>query len=272
MRLTLSFFVLLLVALIGCKEGDTYVTNIVSPEDWQPPIIEWRTQLDPEVRGAVGVDFDISDSSEIATIQAYLDGAPTESSFSIPYRFELITDSLLDGVHLVEIRATDTYGNLGISPVLRINVSNSVAQGPQLIWVPDDHGRIQDAINASTDFDTIRVRSGTYYETLNTFGKGIWLESEQGPMVCRINGIGSNSVLTISSSAEVITVRGFWLEGAERLIRSENGAQFNIRNSVLYSDSASSLLFTGYGGGGSRTTCLMAHPTLLNSLIIGANF
>ena len=176
MRLKLGFIVLFLLTIIGCKDGDTFITNVTSPEDWQPPIIEWRTQPDPETRGTVGVDFEISDSSAIASIQAYVDGAPRQSSFSIPYRFELTTDSLLDGVHLLEVRATDEYGNLGISPVLRINVSNSVAQGPQLIWVPDDFARIQDAINASADFDTIRVRSGTYYETLNTFGKGIWLE------------------------------------------------------------------------------------------------
>lgn len=237
------------IAVSCTQEGDTYVTNITSPEDWHPPVIEWHTQPEPEVRGTVGLDFGITDSSEIVAVRAYLNGAVTDSDFTTPYRFELITDSLFDGVHLVEIRATDTFGNLGISPILRINVMNSVAQGPQLIWVPDRFARIQDAINAATDFDTIRVRPGTYYETLNTFGKGIWLESELGPTNSRINGIASNSVFTISPSSEIATIRGFWLEGAERLVRYELGGQANIYNNIILDDTASALFYTTYSGG-----------------------
>lgn len=259
-RLALILFISL-TFVVGCKEGDTYVTNITSPDDWHPPIIEWRTQPEPEVRGTVGIDFVITDSSEVASVRAYLDGAPTDSTFSTPYRFELITDSLLDGVHVVEVRATDAYGNLGISPILRINVSNSVAQGPQLIWVPDNYSTIQSAINASTDFDTIRVRSGTYYETLNTFGKGIWLESELGPMGTEVNAISSSNVVFVPTSPNKFTLRGFRITGGNLLVGLGDGAQVQIVNNIVFSDTASTLLITGSCGGDIR-----------NNLFLGADY
>lgn len=248
----------LIVLTLGCEEGDTYVTNNTSPEDWQPPMIEWRTQPNSEVRGMVGIDFEISDSSEVASIRAYLNGAPSDSTFAPPYRFELITDSLLDGVHLIEIRATDAYGNLGISPILRINVSNSVAQGPQLIWVPDDFARIQDAINASTVFDTIRVRDGVYVGPLNLFGKGIWVESENGPLLTTIDGNNSSDGIYVSPCSTPAIVRGFTLTNAHYPLRIEGGAFVRIYSNLFLSDSASGQIITSRGGGEIHNNLFLA--------------
>lgn len=240
------------IAVSCTQEGDTYVTNITSPEDWHPPVIEWHTQPEPEVRGTVGMDFGITDSSEIVAVRAYLNGAMTDSDFTTPYRFELITDSLFDGVHLVEIRATDTFGNLGISPILRINIMNSVAQGPQIIWVPDRFARIQDAINAATDFDTIRVRSGTYYETLNTFGKGIWLESELGPTRTFVDaGLGNNAIYLPSGSGSV-GIRGFRLNGSGHIIRVDGGVMVKFVNNMIISPAGEDFVITDFCGGEFR--------------------
>jgi len=241
---------LVIILFAACtEEGDTYITNVTAPEDWQPPQIEWRTQPDPEVRGTVGVDFTISDSSEVTTIRAYLDGIATDSVFAPPYRFQLITDSLLDGVHIVEIRATDEFGNLGISPILRINVSNAVAQGPRLIWVPDEFPRIQDAINAATDFDTIRVRPGTYYETLNTFGKGIWLESELGPTTCSVKGGWSFNTIFFPNGRYPVTVRGFTLTESEIPVRLDAGVMITFANNIVGFDTSFTLFLSSATGG-----------------------
>jgi hypothetical protein len=243
-------FILASLLLISCTEKNTYV---LSPEDWQPPVVSWRTQVDAEVRGTVGVDFQITDSSEIAQVIAYLDGAPRDSQFTTPYRVELITDSLLDGVHLLEIRATDEFGNLGISPILRINVANSVAQGPQLIWVPDHYTRIQDAINAATDFDTIRVRDGVYYESLNLFGKGIWLESENGPLQCNVDSDSAHNTVFLNSSRSQATIRGLTVSGASFVgIELEDGAFCSIYNNILLSRNSFAQLHASRTGGDIR--------------------
>jgi len=205
----LLFGVLLLVWGCTTKETKNYITNNTGPADWQPPVLAWTALPDAEVRGTVGLDVTVTDSSSIPLVKLYVDGAERDSLTATPYRFSLNTDSLPDGVHLCEARAWDQYGNLGISPVLRVDVMNSVAQGPRVLWVPDSFATIQGAINAAMDYDTIRVRDGTYYETLNTFGKGIWVESEHGPLHCTIDDAGGNDVFCIEGNEIMATVRGF---------------------------------------------------------------
>ena len=271
--------ILLALAFTGCKEEN--ITQILGPEDWQGPVISWRTQPDPELRGSVGIDFAISDSSEIRSVTTYLDGFPADLAGEVPHRLELITDSLEDGVHVLEVRATDKFDNLGISPILRINVANSVAQGPQLIWVPDHFVRIQDAINAATDFDTIRVRSGTYYETLNTFGKGIWLESELGPTTCSVNGVGSFNTLFVPNGRFSLTVKGFAFSNAEVVVRLDAGATILFANNILGFDTSYTLWLSDASGGtvtnnlfqGSQTSVQISYfwGAFLNNILQNAS-
>jgi poly(3-hydroxybutyrate) depolymerase len=49
--------------------------------------------------------------------------------------------------------------------------------GDNIINVPDDFTKIQDAINSSVDGDTIIVAPGTYYENVNFRGKNVLLSS-----------------------------------------------------------------------------------------------
>ena len=249
---TQSRFSSLLVVLLifGCTEEKNYVTQVIGPQDWQGPTVEWASPMDAEVRRTIGLDVSVNDSSSILRVKLYLDGGEDQTLTAPPYRFEVITDSLLDGVHLCEARAWDHYENLGISPVLRVNVANSIAQGPRVLWVPDSFQTIQAAINAATDFDTIRVRDGTYHEILNTFGKGIWLESEHGPQFCTIYGNDSYNTLAIASGPHSCTVRGFHLTGAEIVLGLGDDCLANIINNVMTADSGRSHLFrSGYAGG-----------------------
>jgi hypothetical protein len=182
----------------------------------------------------------------VASVELYLDGVLDTVTTEARPRFELVTDSLLDGVHWLEARAQDEYGNLGVSPILRINVANSIAQGPRLIWVPDEFARIQDAINSAIDFDTIRVRDGTYYETLNLFGKGIWLESEHGPTRSILNGIGSNSTITFTPGANKCVIRGFGIGGANVILRADNGSKFDVQNNIVSQDTGWTCWLSAY--------------------------
>ena len=255
---------LLVIALLlaGCttREYRNYITNNTGPADWQGPVLTWITPPDAEARGTVGLDLAVTDSSAVARVALYLDGRERQALAAAPYRFEVVTDSLLDGVHWCEARAWDVHGNLGLSPTLRINVANSLAAGPRLLWVPDGYPSIQAAINAATDFDTIRVRDDLYRETLNLFGKGLWLESEHGPMHCTIDAAGSSRAIAIMPSDQTATIRGFWLTGGNFIVAIEN-ARVLFVNNIVQSDTANALLITSYAGG-----------DIVNNLFIGAEY
>lgn len=248
-----------LLLLWGCKEEN--ITNNYGTEDWQPPQVRSLTPPEAEVRGTVGIDVSITDSSDVPFALLYVDGLEHDSLTSAPWRFEVVTDSLADGIHLLEVRAQDEFANEGVSPILRVNVVNTPAQGPRLIWVPDDFERIQDAINASADYDTIRVRDGVYYETLNLFGKGIWIESENGPLHCTIDDAGASNAFYVVGNSVPATIRGFWMTGSGFLIYIWYGGQLNLYNNIMESDSADGLLIALNSGG-----------TIANNLFTGTGF
>ena len=258
MKALLISLVLTTLVLTACKEeNNTYIT---SPEDWQPPVLTWLTPPESDVRGTVGIDVAVHDSSVIDSVVLYVDGLREQMTNQTPYRFEVITDSLEDDDHLLEARAWDEHGNMGVSTILRVRVMNGTPEGPRLIWVPDDYERIQDAINAAADYDTIRVRDGIYYETLNLFGKGIWIESENGPLHCTVDADSSSRVFEVPPSFTPATVRGFWLTGGNYLVSIDYSMVF-LFNNVFQSNTAQSLLISSYGGG-----------NVVNNLFWGSNF
>ena len=46
-----------------------------------------------------------------------------------------------------------------------------ILSGGSILYVPDDHATIQAAIAAASDHDHIRVRAGTYAETLDFWAR-----------------------------------------------------------------------------------------------------
>jgi hypothetical protein len=114
-------------------------------------------------------------------------------------------------------------------------------------YVPDDHARIQDAIDGCTDGDTVIVRDGTYTGTGNKdldFAHGlplgtraITVRSENGPENCIIDCEDSG--------------RGFHFHSNETLASVVDG--FTIRNGAS-PDWAGAILFEV--GGGTIRDCI----------------
>jgi|GEM_PF-3275717 len=73
-------------------------------------------------------------------------------------------------------------------------------------YVPDDFPVIQDAIDASSNGDTIVVRPGTYVENIDFLGKSITVMSESGPQVTVIDGNQAGSVVVLSGLVDLSTV------------------------------------------------------------------
>src|SRR5690349_697727 len=74
-----------------------------------------------------------------------------------------------------------------VSIVTALFFSGTAARAA-VIRVPAHQPRIQGAINAAVNGDTIQVAPGTYVENLNFLGKAIRVSSDQGPQVTVIDG------------------------------------------------------------------------------------
>lgn len=82
---------------------------------------------------------------------------------------------------------------------------------PATITVPDDYPTIQQAIDAATDYDTVYVRSGTYYENV-IISRPLTLQGEAKDTTI-IDGGGSGNVVTVNSTSDV-TVSGFTIQNS----------------------------------------------------------
>ncbi len=170
------------------------------------------------------------------------------------------------------------------------------------IYVPDDHGTIQEALHAALDGDTVIVRPGTYTENIDFMGKAVTLASECGVDLTVIDGGRAGSVVLFSSGEKPDSIiEGFSLiNGSGTLDNSNllgggiccrNGSSPTIRsnritdNKALFgggiacNDSSSPLIAgntiarniadeaVGYGGG---IACMYgSSPTIKGNVIAG---
>jgi len=115
---------------------------------------------------------------------------------------------------------------------------------PAILYVPDHFARIQDAIDASANGDTVFVKPGLYSENLDFKGKAISLLSTGGAAVTFLDGGKAGSVVTFQSG-----------EGADSILSG-----FTIRNG-----SGTEKYPGGFYGGGIY--CGALNPTIKNCII-----
>ena len=190
-------------------------------DDQTPPVITWLSP-DPgdTLLGAVHLRFQVLDNSPLDSVQVYLNGQKWQNLYNMENFYDgdviWITTDWHDGNYIVQIKAEDAYGNIGLSEVVWFAVWNN---RPRVIWVPDDFETIQDAINASQDGDTVRVRAGIYPGRIDFWDKNIWLESEEGPELTIIeadncwHGIYVNGLQDTTSGIRGFTIRNSEADG-----------------------------------------------------------
>ena len=133
----LIFFVLLTVS---CGDEKSPVAPAI---DYRPPLIEWIVPASgADLVGVTRLAFTIlDDASGIDRFAVYRNGfAPDEwrmaASDDSLYSVDWDTEDVPDDIYMLEIRAWDETGNLGISPSLRVNVRNN--QDPREDHTPPD--------------------------------------------------------------------------------------------------------------------------------------
>jgi len=97
-----------------------------------------------------------------------------------------------------------------LSTVFLMRYKISVEASPHVIHVPTDFPTIQEAINNSTDGDTILVRNGTYYEHV-VIDKSISLVGEDRDLTI-VDGEGTGSVISVT--ANNVNINGFTIQSS----------------------------------------------------------
>ena len=145
-----------------------------------------------------------------------------------------------------------------------------------IINVPDDYGTIQQGIDSSSDYDTVLVQPGTYFENVNFNGHSIvvgsmFLITENSSYIYStvIDGASSGSVVTVNSGeTDPAAIVGFTLRNGSNIRGAGiycDGSDLTIisnviRNNYAYPDEN----WNGLGGG---IYCSQSNPTITGNLI-----
>ncbi|MDP8240538.1 MAG: Ig-like domain-containing protein [Candidatus Hatepunaea meridiana] len=215
------------------------------PDDRTPPMVVWLSpEPGSEVSGEVELSFQVMDDVGLDSVNVYLNGQELHKLTDIEEFSEVniiwITSDYTDGNYIIEVRAWDSSGNIGIGVGVVLTVRNNV---PRVIWVPDDYRTIQDAINASEDGDTVRVKPGTYYEMIYFWDKNVWLESEKGPETTIIDVRDHTWGLKFEGGQDTTAgVRGFTIQNSPFLaIYCATVSSPKIVNNIFYNSGQSAL-------------------------------
>ena len=79
------------------------------------------------VSGTVSVSASASDNVGVTSVQLLVDGAVVGSATSAPYNFSWNTTTLANGNHTLQTQAYDAAGNVGLSAIVTVTVSNLTA-------------------------------------------------------------------------------------------------------------------------------------------------
>ena len=91
-------------------------------------------------------------------------------------------------------------------------VSSNVSLSSNMIYVPDNHAKIQWAVDNASAGDTIMVRDGTYIENVDV-NKPMTLMSEKGPNSTIVQAANSDNVFEVGS--DNVNIIGFTVKGAD---------------------------------------------------------
>ncbi len=79
------------------------------------------------VSGSVTVSATASDNVGVARVEFLVDGSVASIATSLPYTFPWDTSTVANGTHMLQAVAYDAAGNIGLSAIVTVTVSNAVA-------------------------------------------------------------------------------------------------------------------------------------------------
>ena len=145
--------------------------------------------------------------------------------------------------------------------VLLVLVLLSVGVSANTIYVPDQLFSIQQAIDISSDGDSILVRPGTYTENINFHGKSVILVATHGARSTILKPSYGWPLIRLINGEEHAVIRGFTLIGA------------SVTNVVLINSHAyaeiSECIVTGYTSGEVAIRCETDSSLISHNLFYG---
>jgi len=105
---------------------DYFVTSTNAVADLTPPTVLINTPINgATLVGTISISGTASDNVAVANVQFSIDGGTwITASGTTSWSFSLNTQNMLNGLHTIYARATDTSGNVSSTPSVTVNIFN----------------------------------------------------------------------------------------------------------------------------------------------------
>lgn len=101
------------------------IHSVTVDNDVTPPAVSITSPVaGATVEGVVIVTADATDAVGVSAVELWIDGSLHGSDSAAPYEWSWDTRAMSNGTHVLEARAKDAAGNVGVSAGVSVNVSN----------------------------------------------------------------------------------------------------------------------------------------------------
>jgi len=146
-----------------------------APPDTTPPTTSITYPVSGvTVSGTVSVSASASDNVGVTQVQFLVDGSVAATATSSPYSFAWSTASVANGSHSLQTQAYDPAGNIGLSAIVSVTVSNLTASSLAVAVTNPTNGstvpRNQKVMVSASASDNAKVTRVDFYVDNNLLG------------------------------------------------------------------------------------------------------
>jgi parallel beta-helix repeat protein len=187
----------------------TVANPVAAPDTKAPSIGVTAPTAGAAVSGSVTVTADASDDVGVAKVDLFVDGTLVGSDAAPPYAWAWQSDSVDDGAHALQARASDRAGNVGSSAVVSVTVANAKAAppAPACTGVSVSPGQaLQSTVNAYGTGTTFCLKAGIHRLSTGVVPKsGDQFIGEPGAVVS-----GAKDITALFTASN-----GFWVASGQ---------------------------------------------------------
>lgn len=198
----LGFFLMGQFGCLSCQDTVKPVVSIIFPTNGST------------VSGTVTIQASASDNVGILKVEFYIDSNKVGEDTSSPYEYSWNTTIVDNGTHTTQAKAYDPTGNLGVSPIVTVNVDNV----PMNVLIDDVHQNVY-----NFDGYGVEIYWATLISKLQDMGYTVRLASEAGfsPSISDYNIIFLPAPVSPYSDTETQALLGFVNAGGKLIILGE---------------------------------------------------
>lgn len=210
--------------------GQSQSVTVTVANDLQAPTISLTSPSNNlTVKGTVSIAANAADNVGVSRVEFYLNNALLGATNMAPYAYNWNTQSVVNGVYNVTAKAYDSAGNVGLSQVVTVNVSNDVTVPIVTLTSPAGGSTVSGTVSLTASAsDNVGVSKVEFYQNNTLIGSsstapysfswntaqlanGTYTITAKAYDAAGNQGVSQSATVTVSNVTSDVTAPSVWL-------------------------------------------------------------